>query len=267
MGETTGITWTNHTFNPWVGCTKVSPGCTHCYAETLMDKRLGKVQWGPQGTRVRTSPDNWKQPLKWDRKAKRDGVRRKVFCASLADVFEDHPSIDPQWRADLFTMIDQTTNLDWLLLTKRPENINRMVADYAGDVEWLTSGQKRIWLGTTVENQAMADKRIPELMNTPEVAVKFLSCEPLLGPVNFVQTFWDSSLSYPSGLWVIAGGESGPGSRPMDLSWPLSLLDQCHEARVPFFFKQWGSIGGDQSKHHGGDFLDGHQWHEFPEDL
>jgi protein gp37 len=265
MGEITGITWTDHTFNPWVGCTKVSAGCTHCYAESLMDKRLGKVQWGPQGVRVRTSPDNWKQPLKWNRKAEKADVRRKVFCASLADVFEDHLSIDSQWRTDLFYLIHETPSLDWLLLTKRIENVLGMVPGL-----WLEDGFPRnVWIGTTVEDQSAADKRIPELIKIP-AKVRFLSVEPMIGPVDiYKQTGYNDELFARYGKnpisWVICGGESGAGARPMAEKWARDLRDDCLLTNVPFFFKQWGSVGGDQTLHHGGDFLDGHQYHEFPE--
>jgi len=232
-----------------------------------MDHRYHRVQWGPLGLRSRTSKDTWRQPLKWDRAAKQGGVRRKVFCASLADVFEDKPEI-VEWRKDLFTLIDQTDSLDWLLLTKRPENVINMVCDFAGDIEWLNSGAKSIWIGTTVENQAMADKRIPELMKIP-AKVKFLSCEPLLGSVNLgllgtVPFSTPYSLTHQHIDWVIAGGESGTGARPMNEEWPLWLRDQCEEAGVKFFFKQWGAHGGDPSQHNGGCLLDGREYKNFP---
>ena len=119
MAENSKIEWTDHTFNPWIGCTKVSDGCKNCYAESLMDKRWGKVKWGPQGQRQRTSDENWKKPFAWDRQAAKQGIRYRVFCASLADVFEDNDQVS-DWRLDLFDMIKVTPNLDWLLLTKRP---------------------------------------------------------------------------------------------------------------------------------------------------
>jgi protein gp37 len=129
MAENSNIEWTHHTFNPWIGCTKVSDGCKNCYAENLMDKRYGRVKWGPQGTRVRTSEANWKKPLKWNREAEAKGERHRVFCASLADVFEDKPDQPEmeQWRLELLELIIKTPYLDWLLLTKRPENVRGMV--------------------------------------------------------------------------------------------------------------------------------------------
>ena len=265
MAENSKIEWTDHTFNPWTGCTKVSPGCANCYAEGWA-KRSGLVEWGPKGERRRTSPANWRHPEKWDREAAASGRRAKVFCASLADVFEDHPSIDPQWREDLFELIARTPNLDWLLLTKRPD---RMRAYFDGahhcGTHWLAGSPAQwplpnVWLGTTVESQHQAEERIPHLLAAP-AAVRFLSCEPLLGPVDLSaiidppptegarldalrgrlhQEGFNEPFSGPRLNWVIAGGESGPKARPMHPDWARSLRDQCAAAGVPFFFKQWG---------------------------
>ncbi|MBY0430173.1 MAG: phage Gp37/Gp68 family protein, partial [Rhodospirillales bacterium] len=226
MAENSKIEWTDHTFNPWVGCIKVSEGCVNCYAEGWA-KRSGLVEWGPKGERRRTSPANWRKPYKWDRDSASSCV--KVFCASLADVFENHPSIDPQWRADLWTLISSTPHLLWLLLTKRPENIVRFLPE-----GWMM-GYPNVWLGTTVENQEQAEARIPHLLATP-AARRFVSCEPLLGPLTL-------PLLHPPHArldWVIVGGESGPKARPMHPDWARSLRDQCADAGVPFLFKQWG---------------------------
>lgn len=241
MGQNSAIEWTDHTFNPWMGCAKVSDGCKHCYAETMMDKRWGKVEWGPQGTRVRTSAANWNQPLKWNREAEAAGVRRRVFCASLADVFEDRPALH-LWRTDLFKLIDATPHLDWLLLTKRPENVVKMVL-------WDAPGCKpsgNVWFGTSVENQVTADERIPHLLRIP-AAVRFLSVEPLLGKIEFSNVTKRSDAVFQLGKkamdgihWVIVGGESGPKARPMHPDWARSIRDQCLAAGVPFFFKQTG---------------------------
>ena len=259
MGETTGISWCDHTFNPYIGCTKVSPGCQHCYAETLMDKRWGKVQWGPLGERKRTSEANWRQPLQWQRKAAADSVnpRRRVFCSSLADVFEDRRAdcggdLLDIWRSDLWQLIAQTPNLDWLLLTKRPQNIVDMTP-----VSWRTAGRwpHNVWIGTSVENQEYADKRIPALLKVG-VNQNFLSIEPLLGPVDLSQ--WIDALQ-----WVIVGGESGHSARPMQAEWVRSLRDQCVAAGVPFFFKQIGGVNPKANGH----MLDGVEWHEFPESM
>lgn len=235
MGEITGIEWCDHTFNPWVGCTKISPACEYCYAERV-GARLGVV-WGE--LRRRTAASTWQQPLAWDRKAARDGVRRRVFCASLADVFDNQ--VPPEWRADLWQVIKATPHLDWLLLTKRPQNITGMVP-----WDGLPSN---VWLGTTVETQAEAARRIPHLLSVP-AAVRFLSCEPLLGPVDLAAVIRTAVLDgivapgaeMPIG-WVIAGGESGPGARPSHPDWLHDLWRQCTEAGVPFFFKQWGDWG------------------------
>lgn len=240
--ENTKISWCHHTFNPWMGCTKVSTGCDHCYAETLMDTRWGKVQWGPAGSRVRTSSSYWQKPRAWNTRAKKTGRRERVFCASLADVFEDREELVP-WRDDLFNLIHETPSLDWLVLTKRPENISRLAADHMLDFE-------NVWWGTSVENQEAANKRIPHLIKTPG-AKHFLSCEPLLGPVNIIdQEWWDWRYTYPfypEGMvkpvidWVIVGGESGHNARPMDPEWARDLLLQCKRADIAFHFKQWGA--------------------------
>ena len=174
MAENSAIEWTHHTFNPVLGCQKVGPGCDHCYAEGWA-KRSGLVTWGPGETRRVTSDAYWRQPLKWDREAKAAGERRRVFCASLADVF------DNAWpdgvRDRLWALIKATPNLDWMLLTKRPGNIAKMLPDDWG------GGYRNVWLGCTVVNQEEADRDIPKLLAVP-AAVRFLSMEPLLGPVE-----------------------------------------------------------------------------------
>jgi protein gp37 len=169
MAQTT-IEWTvtynedgtsspGYTFNPWLGCTKVSDGCKHCYAETLMDKRFKRVKWGPAGRRERTSAANWRKPLAWNKEAKEQGRRAKVFCASLADVFEDKPDQPEmaEWRDDLFSLIGQTPYLDWLLLTKRPENVHEMIErsnshSYSDAGMWFYA-HSNVWIGTSVETQ------------------------------------------------------------------------------------------------------------------
>lgn len=297
--ENSKIGWTDHTFNPWRGCTKVSPGCANCYAETMSHrnpKTLGV--WGPQGTRVVASEAAWKEPLKWNEKAKAAGERHRVFCASMADVFEDwgwrilnhdgdvmrYNLLSGDWgvwpgratehdflvmqniRARLFKLIDATPHLDWLLLTKRPENVLRMMPDYlpchCRIPEWEGAGnhspncdvfkpRPNVWIGTTVENQQMADKRIPHLLKIP-AAVRFLSCEPLLGPLNL-----ELYLQYPPmtdgykmtftcqewrGIdWVIVGGESGGKARPFYLQWAREIRDQVKGSDAALFVKQMGS--------------------------
>lgn len=312
MGKNTKIEWTDHTFNPWIGCTHVSPGCVNCYAENLMDKRMKKVKWGPRRARMRTSAYNWERVVrwnadaglglfvececghrefrKWDHTLPPGGLaccsspgctklpetecsqaRPRVFCASLADWLD--PEVPVEWLADLLALIHATPNLDWLLLTKRPERwFARILAACENMIErgmdygWVESwGAARdsfiagvapanVWIGTSVEDQRRADERIPELLKIP-ARVRFLSCEPLLGPVDlnavrFMQGTalhvgdeggWEYTGSKRNMLhWVIAGGESGPNARPMHPDWARSLRDQCVAAGVPFLFKQWG---------------------------
>jgi protein gp37 len=262
MAETT-IEWTathlpdgtvlpGYTMNPWWGCQRVSEGCRNCYAE-ILSKRWGYNNWGPATTteRRRTARDNWVKPRAWDREAQRSGIRRKVFCASMSDVFEDHPQVAP-WREELWPLIAETPHLDWLLLTKRPEHILELVPG-----QWWETWPAHVWIGTSVENQAEADRRIPHLLAVP-ARIRFLSCEPLLGPVDLARWLTpcpacgvpiSGNLSctyceaYPEARpveWVIVGGESGPKARPMRSEWARSLRDQCVAAKVPYFFKQHG---------------------------
>jgi len=267
MAEKTGISWTDATFNPWVGCTKISPACDNCYAESYA-KRTGQSElW--QGTRRRTSTKNWNLPLKWNARPFYEcsncgwrgdapemgypgsvmehvgscpncdiiylrNARRRVFCASLADVFDNE--VPPSWRADLFSLILNTQNLDWLLLTKRIGNVSRMLED-AGSVEPMLLGggmPGNVWLGATVVTQEEADRDIPKLLNTP-ARIRFLSIEPILGPVDLRAIQHLKMID-----WIITGGESGPNARPMHPAWVRSLRDQCAAAGVPFHFKQWG---------------------------
>jgi protein gp37 len=258
MGQDSAIEWTHHTFNPWIGCTKVSAGCAHCYAEALMDKRWGKVKWGPSGTRVRTSDANWREPYKWDKAAAKAGERHRVFCASLADVFEDRPELVP-WRRELLDMICRTPNLDWLLLTKRPENALRMMVEgglYAVENPNLPCPQPNLWIGTSVEDQDAADERVLQLMKVP-AAIRFLSMEPLLGSVdltNIGPEKWDVTRGWKANAdnergwantsridWIIVGGESGQGARPCYTNWIDGIADQCRAAMLPLFVKQLGA--------------------------
>lgn len=265
MAENSNIEWTDHTFNPWIGCTKVGPGCDHCYAETLSTARLG-VAWGAGAPRRRTAASTWNTPRRWDRRAAAAGIRQRVFCASLADVFDNE--VDPAWRADLFALIRETPNLDWLLVTKRIGNAEKMATAAGG---WPSN----VWLGATIVNQAEADRDIAKLLEIEGPRFRFLSMEPLLGPVDLrhVQAprycaadhdldwkfdalsagdtyeFRDSLDFWESGDgplrdrridWVIVGGESGAEARPLHFTWVRSLRDQCAVAGVPFLFKQWG---------------------------
>jgi protein gp37 len=298
MGENSTIEWTHHTFNPWTGCTKVSPACDHCYAEAWA-KRSGLVTWGKGQLRRRTTEANWRKPLAWDRVARREGRRQRVFCASLADVFDTE--VPTEWRADLFRLIEATANLDWLLLTKRPK--------VARDFLTPRLVSPNVWLGVTVENQKMAELRVPLLLDTP-AAVRFLSCEPLLEAVDLRSLRYDSGTRLPWSMrvnnekcslnalrgvttwpgchfqsptikqrnyficdevygsegearrldWVICGFESGPRFRPGNPDDARKLRDQCVAAGVPFLFKQHGGLHPKS----GGRLLDGRTWDEFP---
>lgn len=225
MGKDTAIEWCDHTFNPWIGCTKVSAACDHCYAETLA-KRYGWAKWGAGEPRKRTSVAYWRQPVRWNERAFAEGVRRRVFCASLADVFD--AEVPEAWRHELMNLINITESLDWLLLTKRPQVAKKFFAD--------REVPDNVWLGTTVEDQAMANLRIPTLLEIP-AAKHFLSCEPMLGPISLDQDWyvWHSRIN-----WIICGGESGRGARPMHPSWVRDLRRQCLLPGIAFFFKQWG---------------------------
>lgn len=221
MAEVTSIAWTDHTFNPWIGCTKVSPECDLCYAEAEFDKRYHRVEWGAE--RSRTSAGYWKGPLKWSRAAAAAGERRRVFCASLADVFDNQ--VPEDWRADLWSLIDRCRDLDWMLLTKRPQNIAKMLP-----TGWPWA---HVWLGATAGIQIEADRRLPILLRIP-ATVHFASVEPQLEPV-------DLSRHLDAGLdWVIVGGESGKGCRPFNPDWAHSLRDQCQASGTAFFMKQVG---------------------------
>lgn len=239
MGKNTSISWADHTFSPWWGCQKVSPGCERCYAETFA-KRVGQKVWGGDVPRRVMSEKYWLQPHRWDIEAKRRRVRRRVFCASMADVFEDRRDLD-LLRGKLWDLIETTSALDWLLLTKRPENIRHMIPE-----AWYRTPRPNVWYGTTVENQEYAEKRIPRLLEVP-AAVRFLSCEPLLGPVELGPCMQTRDAFIKSGgiHWVICGGESGHRARPMDPAWALQLLQECQRTGTAFWMKQ---LGGTRDK-------------------
>lgn len=209
---------------------KVSAACDHCYAETWA-KRLGEQVWGPGADRRFFGDAHWREPLKWNKDAAEQNVRRRVFCASMADVFENRADlVEPRLR--LLRLIEETPHLDWLLLTKRIHLVRKQLPK-----GYALPGN--VWLGATVENQEVADKRIKYLLEFETPSVRFLSCEPLLGPIDLTRYLVLSSRNTRVD-WVIAGGESGFGSRPMDPAWPISLQKQCSAAKVPFHFKQWG---------------------------
>lgn len=281
MGEQTKIQWTDHTFNAWIGCEKVSAGCTHCYAEKGTSARVsasrGLPLWGPGSSRQITSDANWKLPLKWNRAAERDGVRRRVFCSSLSDVFEDRREL-AEPRARLWTLVGMTPHLDWLLLTKRPENAHRLWSAAARTVEVAEIDQSievwgsNVWLGTTCEDQKHFALRWPLLARVP-ARVRFISHEPALGPLVLDGLVGNNVWEWPD--WVITGGESGPSSRPYDVAWARSLIAQTRRptARgkwIACFVKQ---LGAEPVTHTDAPWalhcLDkkGGNWGEWPEDL
>jgi protein gp37 len=256
MAADTKIEWADHTFNAWWGCKAISPGCDNCYAKALA-KRAGR----DFAVRTRMSSNYWQQPGKWNDNAAAfhavHGRRQRVFCCSLADVFDNE--VPAEWRHDLFNLIAQTPSLDWLLLTKRPQNIVRMVQEagcIAGNGTRYLPGN--VWLGATAEDQRRAEINVPALLKAKELtgaAIAFLSMEPLLGQVDLRhvgaglggclkrQANYEASGAItrtPRIDWVIVGGESGPKARPMHPDWARSLRDQCDAAGVKFLFKQWG---------------------------
>ena len=247
MGEVTAIEWTDHTFNPWIGCTKVSPACDNCYAEGLMDIRYGRAKWGVGEARVRTAASNWSQPRKWDRQAAKGGTRPFVFCASLADVFDNE--VDSEWRADLFKLIEETPNLVWLLLTKRIGNVIAMSHRAWGGMP------RNVAIGATMPNQMEYDRDRMKLARVKEVAeplFTFGSFEPMLGPII---------LDCNAPDWIIVGGESGPNARPMELEWARSMKRQSDDLGRVFNFKQVGGPKADK----GGHELDGKTYFARPE--
>jgi protein gp37 len=230
MGENSKIEWTDHSFNPWVGCTEVSAACDHCYAKAWA-KRTGQPElW--EGERRRTRPKNWIEPRKWNAKCAYYGRRERVFCASMADVFDNQVPVP--WRRDLWHLIEQTPNLDWLLLTKRPQNIAKMLPDPETGVRPWGDGWPNVWLGITAENQEEFERRWPYLNDIP-ADVRFVSYEPALGPLRLAGDYGGCGPD-----WIIAGGESGPHARPANPQWFRDVRDECERLGIAFLFKQWG---------------------------
>lgn len=261
MAAATQIEWTDHTFNPWVGCMKVSPLCDNCYAADLVTNKkwftgdpasqaradAASYQWGEPGVgvghRKRTAESTWKQPLAWNRKAEREGTRPFVFCASLADVFDN--AVDHQWRSDLFDLIRATPNLIWLLLTKRPQNIERMVAANGGL-------PPNVALGTSAGTQAEVNKAIALIARAKinlRPAFTFISAEPLLEAVSFMATP-DLRIAMTQVDWVIVGGESGKGARRMEADWARAIRDELAGTETVFNFKQMGGWPGSRKGSH-----------------
>lgn len=272
MAEKTKIEWTDSTLNPWIGCTKVSPACDHCYAEVSAPARTHAIVWGPKAERVRTKPGTWNLARRWNAQHqaffREHGRRQRVFCASLSDVFDN--AVPEQWRADLFELVMECDKLDWLLLTKRVGNVAKMVPP-----SWLKPGgwPKHVRIGATIATQEDADRDIKTLVALG--CPNFLSMEPLLESVSIWRWLAPHCERHPGKLdtdgkcevcegrgiwgvgddhlteaekapirkgidWVIVGGESGHGARPMNPWWARHLRDQCEKEGVPFLFKQWG---------------------------
>lgn len=278
MGENSGIEWTSHSFNPWVGCVKVSPGCANCYAEAF-DRRVGGVpvsqrqggekalRWGASAPRTRTTESYWRKPLGWNDAAVANADGAKVFAASLADVFEANTRFDLDlWRLELFELIRLTPALTWQLLTKRPQNVLPMLATAlearsratvsVETIDWLTAwldgvSPTNVWLGTTVEDEERAAERIPHLVRAP-AAVRFLSMEPLLERVDLKRH------DLAGVHWVIVGGESGKKARVFDPSWALDVVAAARAVGVASFVKQMGSRPADMElvDPHGGDMTE-----------
>ena len=228
MAENSAISWTHSTFNPVIGCTKVSAACDFCYAEDHAKKWEPLVTWGKPGQKSilrRTSESNWRKPLAWNKAAKQSRKEHRVFCASLSDVFDN--DWESETRRDLWDLIGATPHLTWLLLTKRPQNILKMIP-----TSWAGRLLDHIWIGTTTEDQAEFDRRWPYLQEVP-ARTKFISYEPALGPLSFAKM---TPKSMPD--WVICGGESGPHRRPFDLAWAYEMQNQCRQFSISFFFKQ-----------------------------
>lgn len=244
MAENTNISWCDHTFNPWIGCTAVSPACRLCYARELMEIRYKRATWGPGEPRVRTAPANWRQPIKWERAAAVAGIRPFVFCASLADVYDNE--VDPAWRADLFDLIRATPSLVWLLLTKRIGNVLKMTGDYM-------SFPNNVAIGATMANQEEYDRdsgKLAEVKDELLPLFTFGSFEPLLSAVRIDERAPD---------WIIVGGERGNGFTPMDQQWARDLQTDADAFGRVFHYKQDGGRNG------GGSLLDGIAYPARPE--
>ena len=299
MGTKTGIQWTDHTQNFWWGCQEVSAECRHCYARSLAE-RWGFHVWGGKETpRRMMSEQIWQQPFTWNRTAAAEGRRHRVFTASMADIFEDHPAL-PALRARMWPILEQTTWLDWQVLTKRPEHILAMVPP-----AWLDAWPSNVWIGTSTGTQEQAALRMlwmAEVYERAHPPVIFSSAEPLLGGIDFTalpelpaqrvaqllrgthgkaeaaalaarwHRLWACYSRLQDGRrtlnvleprildWVIVGGESGQAARPMEPAWVRALRDQCQAAGTAFFFKQWGG----RTAKAGGRVLDARTYDEFP---
>lgn len=250
MGENSFISWCDHTFNPWIGCTPVSDACDFCYAERDNTRRKWVEAWGSGVPRHRTK--TWGEPLKWNRNALVTGYRPRVFCASLADVFDNE--VDPSWRVDLFELIRKTPNLRWILLTKRIGNARKMLP-----ADWP---YPHVGLMSTLENQEVWDRDIEKLLSTP-AAWHGVSAEPLLGRICISDAQRSITKQRYKLDWIITGGESGPHHRPLDMDAVRFMRDQCHALGITFHHKQNGGVTGKAA----GCLVDGVEHKAFPPQL
>lgn len=241
MAEQSAISWTDGTFNPWIGCTKVSPGCDHCYAARDNERRKWVSDWGTGIPRHRTK--TWGDPLKWNRKAAETGYRPRVFCASLADVFDNEAP--QEWREDLWKLFWETPNLRWIVLTKRIGNVSKMAP-----AEWWT----HVGIMATMVNRPEYDRDRLKL-SAVRAPWRGISAEPLLGRIVLDHKDAKANLN-----WVISGGESGPNHRPLDMDAVRYLRDQCRELGIAYHHKQNGGFRGKDN----GCLVDGVEHKYFP---
>lgn len=281
MGQNSNIEWTDHTFNPWWGCDRISPGCDHCYAEREAARFHPHLKlWGHDAARLTFTEKHWSGPLLWNQRAVQDRKRYRVFCLSMGDVFDHHPTA-VDLRPKLWNLIRCTPHLDWLLLTKRVGNAGRMLP-----LDWGDRGYPNVWLGYSPSSQIELDRDVPKLLRIPAV-VHFLSCEPLLESLDLRPHLWGRAVkcddcphnsdclclaeprlklaNEPAISWVIVGGESGSKARWIQPDWVRRIRDDCLASGVPFFFKQWGQLGGVRRKAEAGRELDGRTWDMIPE--
>jgi protein gp37 len=254
MADRSSIEWTDATFNPWWGCERVSPACAHCYADREARRYGHPGLWEGGGARRFLSDAHWDRPHAWNRRAADDRKPLKVFCASMADVFEEHPALPP-WRERLWELIDETPWLRWQLLTKRPENVVSLAP-------WGSDWPENVWIGTSIENSRFTFRA--DILREVPAAVRFLSIEPLLANVFENGRPNRRPLDLDGIHWVIAGGESGPRARPTRLDWLRQVRDASVDSGVAFFLKQLG--GWPDKRGHAQAVLDGRLWQEFPAD-
>jgi protein gp37 len=253
VAERSGIEWTDSTFNPWWGCTRVSPACAHCYADALARRYGHRELWAETGARRFFGEAHWRKPVLWNRAAAAAGEPTKVFCASMADVFEDRRDLD-SWRSRLWLLIEDTPWLQWQLLTKRPELVQRLAP-------WRDGWPSNVWLGVSIENSRFTFRA--DLVREIPAAVRFVSAEPIVASLFANGGPRRRPIDLTGIDWVIAGGESGPRCRPCDPAWIRELRDACADSATAFFLKQLGGHPDKRGKERA--LLDGTLWRELPE--